>query len=60
MVATGGAVGRPRLGDLPRVAPPAVKEAFLSAIGRGPGAGQVMALVWRDGHFLEVERAAPG
>jgi len=56
--------GRPRLRLLvhPRVGPVdglAVKEEFLGAIGRGEGAGHVMAHVWRDGEFLEVERAEP-
>jgi hypothetical protein len=56
--------GRPRLRLLvhPRLGPidpQAVKTAFLGALGAGPGGGRVMSLVWRDGNFLEVERAMP-
>jgi hypothetical protein len=39
--------------------PEAVADAFLSAIGAGPGAAQVMGRFWRDASVLRVERRAP-
>lgn len=39
--------------------PEAVAEAFLAAIGVGPGANRVMALAWRVAGLLRVERRAP-
>ena len=34
-------------------------DAFLTSIGRGAGAEQVMARMWRDAGFLQVERRPP-
>jgi hypothetical protein len=56
--------GRPRLR---LVAHPAVGpldeqtliDTFLAALGRGGGAEAVMALMWRDAGFLQVERRPP-
>lgn len=36
-----------------------VVQAFLGALGRGPGAAQVMGLAWSEGNLLRVERLAP-
>jgi hypothetical protein len=36
-----------------------VIDAFLEGIGRGSGANRVMALAWRDAHFVRVERRPP-
>jgi hypothetical protein len=41
------------------VAPAAVVDGFLAALGAGPGAQQVMALQWRAAGFVVVERAVP-
>lgn len=46
----------PGLGPLD---PSAMAETFLAAIGHGSGVERVMGLVWREGHFLRVEREAP-
>ncbi len=46
----------PAVGPL---APDAVAETFLSAIGAGQGAQNVMGLAWRDAGLLRVERRAP-
>ena len=46
----------PAVGPL---APDAVAEAFLSAIGAGQGAQKVMGLAWRDAGLLRVERRVP-
>jgi len=46
----------PRVGPLD---PQAVIDAFLEGIGRGSGANRVMALAWRDAHFVRVERRPP-
>jgi hypothetical protein len=46
----------PAVGPL---APDAVTEAFLSAIGTGQGAQRVMGLAWRDAALLRVERRVP-
>ncbi len=56
--------GRPRLRLLahPALGPldePGVVDAFLTSIGRGAGAEQVMARMWRDAGFLQVERRPP-
>lgn len=56
--------GRPSLRLLvhPRVAAPdltAVGEAFLDAIGGGRRTERLMAALWRQGRFLQVERRAP-
>jgi hypothetical protein len=56
--------GQPRLRllvhpSIGAVDPGAVSEAFLGAIGQGSRIGAGMALHWRDGGFLRVERAAP-
>jgi hypothetical protein len=39
--------------------PHAIADAFLSAVGAGPGAAGVMGLFWRDASVLRVERRAP-
>lgn len=36
-----------------------VAEAFLAALGPGSGAERIMALTWREGSVLRVERRAP-
>ncbi|MDQ7858966.1 MAG: hypothetical protein QN174_06010 [Armatimonadota bacterium] len=41
------------------VDPGAVADAFLAAIGAGPGPARVMELFWRGADMLRVERAAP-
>jgi hypothetical protein len=41
------------------LAPAAVVDGFLAALGAGPGAQQVMALQWRAAGFVVVERAVP-
>jgi hypothetical protein len=46
----------PRLGPLSEAA---LMEAFLAAIGAGSGAERVMALQWRQGGVLQVERRLP-
>jgi hypothetical protein len=46
----------PRLGPLES---DAVGRAFLDAVGTGGGAERVMALAWREGNVLTVERRAP-
>ena len=46
----------PRVGPLD---PVVVAETFLEAIGVGSGAERIMALQWRDGHLLRVEREPP-
>lgn len=46
----------PAVGQL---ASEAVAEVFLSAIGAGRGAQQVMSLAWRGARLLRVERRAP-
>jgi hypothetical protein len=46
----------PRVGALPS---DAVAEAFFGAIGARSGADRVMALYWRQGGLLRVERARP-
>lgn len=56
--------GQPRLRLLVRpsvgpVDPDAVSNAFLEAIGPGSGTERIMALQWRQGRFLRVEREAP-
>jgi hypothetical protein len=56
--------GRPRLRLVahPAVGPldeRALVDAFLRALGRGDGAEAVMALMWRDAGFLQVERRPP-
>jgi hypothetical protein len=53
--------GRPRLRLLARPArgpldETGVVDAFLTSIGRGAGAEEVMARMWRDAGFLQVER----
>jgi hypothetical protein len=59
-----GADGRPRLRLLvhPAVGPldsTAVAEAFLTALGDGPGAARAMGLHWRHASYLGVERRVP-
>jgi hypothetical protein len=56
--------GQPRLRLLvhPSVGPldtTGVAEAFLMAIGSGSGVERVMGLLWREAHFLRVERQPP-
>jgi len=56
--------GRPRLRLLAHPALGALDETrladlFLTAIGRDAGAGEVMARMWRDAGFLQVERRPP-
>jgi hypothetical protein len=56
--------GRARLRLLvhPAVGPldlSAVAEVFLAAIGPGAGVERIMALAWRDGGLLRVERGVP-
>ena len=56
--------GRPRLRLLvhPRVGPldsAAVESAFLDEIGAGSGSERIMALQWREGRLLRVEREPP-
>lgn len=46
----------PRVGDADEAA---VRETFLTALGAGSGADQVMSAVWRRAGFPEVERVAP-
>lgn len=46
----------PRLGPLDGRA---VADAFLAALGDGPGAARVMALCWRQAGLLRLEREAP-
>ncbi len=64
LVEQDGGDGRPRLRmlvhpDLGPLDTERVREVFLAAISRGPGGHQVMALLWRDAHLLQVERRAP-
>jgi hypothetical protein len=56
--------GRPRLRLLvhPRIGPldsVAVESAFLDEIGAGSGSERIMALQWREGRMLRVEREPP-
>jgi hypothetical protein len=59
-----GPGGRPLLRLLvhPAVGPvdvDALADAFLAAIGAGPGPARLMELFWRDAGVLRVERATP-
>ena len=47
---------RPEVG---RLDPERVAEAFLTAVRQSPGAGGIVALAWREGRVLRVERRAP-
>jgi hypothetical protein len=56
--------GRPRLRLLVHpsvgpVDPRAVADALLAGLGTGSGAERIMALAWREGDVLRVERRAP-
>jgi hypothetical protein len=46
----------PRLGPLDG---PAIADAFLTALGDGPGAARLMARAWRQAGLLRLEREAP-
>jgi hypothetical protein len=46
----------PRVGPLD---PAKVTDVFLDAISQSAQGGRVMALAWREGHVLRVERRAP-